>query len=123
MLDGMAYRVRFTDDPNGVLDRAGSFLASRPVEHNLIVSLLDARVARPAPGRYWIAEQDDEVVGVVFQSPTTYTASVTPMPPAAVDAAVAAIVEQGVTLPAVNGDAATSARFAGSWAERTQCPV
>ena len=33
---------------------------------------------------------------------------------------VEAVVDQGVTLPGVSGDAATAARFAGSWTERAK---
>ncbi len=40
------------------------------------------------------------------------------MGPRAVLAIVNAIVEDGVTLPGVNGDAATAASFAGQWSER-----
>lgn len=47
-------------------------------------------------------------------------ATLTPMPDDAVVAAVDAIVRAGVLLPGVNGDAATAARFAGHWTERTK---
>jgi predicted GNAT family acetyltransferase len=57
-------------------------------------------------------------VGVVFQSPLDYFASLTPMMPQAVAGMVAAIVEAGVVLPGVSGEAATTARFAGQWTER-----
>jgi len=66
---------------------------------------------------------DGRTVGVVFHSPSSYGALVTPTPDEAVIAAVDAIAEAGVTLPGVNGDAATAARFAGQWAERTRSPV
>jgi len=41
----------------------------------------------------------------------------------AVRATVDAIVDGGVELPGVNGDAATAAEFAGHWAERTRSPA
>jgi uncharacterized protein len=103
-----------------VLDRAGAFLASRPVEHNLILTLLHDRHAAPEPGRYWIVEAGGAVVGVVFQSPLDYGATLTPMPASAVVAAVDAIVGEGVALPDISGAAATAATFAGRWGERTK---
>jgi uncharacterized protein len=65
----MAIEVVFGEDPGWVLRKAGAFLASDPVRHNLILTLLHARVAYPEPGRYWVARDGDTVVGVVFQSP------------------------------------------------------
>lgn len=111
--------VRFSDDPSGVLEMAGGFLASDPVAHNLILSLLHARVAYPEPGRYWIVESGSRVAGVVLQSPTTFLATTTPMAAESVTAAVDAIVAEGVVLPGVNGEAGTAASFAGQWTERT----
>lgn len=113
----MTVTVVFSDEPRHVLDVAGGFLESSPVVHNLMLTLLHARVAVPETGRYWVATDGDEAVGVVFQSPAHYPAVVTPMPAEAVAATVAAIAEAGVELPGVNGDPATAARFAGAWTE------
>jgi hypothetical protein len=71
--------VLFSEDPAFVLRRAGVFLASQPVLHNLILSILHARVAQGDPGHYWIAIQRDDVVGIVVQSPLTFPATLTPM--------------------------------------------
>jgi GNAT superfamily N-acetyltransferase len=117
----MATTVRGTDDPKHVLDAAGGFLAKAPVLHNVILTLLHARIAHPEPGRYWIVETNRRVVGVVFRSPQHYIATITPMPSEAVTAAVEAIAGEGVLLPGVSGEATTTARFAGHWTERTQC--
>ena len=108
----------FSEDPAFVLRKADEFLSSEPVLHNLILSILHSRVAQRDPGRYWIALQEEETVGVVVQSPLEYPATLTPMGPRAVMALVYAIAEAGVTLPGVNGDAATAASFAGQWSER-----
>jgi GNAT superfamily N-acetyltransferase len=110
--------VRFTEDPSQVLEEAGAFLRREPVTHNLILSLLHLRVARPRPGRYWMVMEDGLVSGVVFQSPLDFGATITPMPLEAVVAVVDAITDRNVELPAVHGEAATAARFAGQWAER-----
>ena len=113
----MAVSVSCSDDPVAVLETAGEFLASRPVDHNVILTLLHTRAAHPAPGRYWIASEDDDVVGVVLQSPTDFPATVTPMLAPAIGAVVAAMADAAVDLPGVGGDAATAARFAGQWTE------
>jgi predicted GNAT family acetyltransferase len=114
----MEIKVLFSEDPSFVIRKADEFLSSEPVLHNLILSILHARVAQGDPGRYWIALRDDEAVGVVVQSPLEYPATLTPMGPRAVLAVVDAIAEAGVTLAGVNGDAATAASFAGQWSER-----
>ncbi len=114
----METRVTFCDDPAAVLSIAGKFLASQPVRHNIILSLLHARIAYPEPGRYWVGAQDSRIVGVVFQSPVTIAATLTPMEPEVTAAMVDAIAGAGVVLPGVNGEAATAANFAGQWTER-----
>jgi len=106
-------QVRFTDDPAEVLSAAGAFLRSEPVFHNLLLTLIQARIARPEPGRYWYSDD-----GVVFQSPLDFPATITPMRPEGIEAMVDAICDAGVALPGINGDAATAARFAGQWTER-----
>jgi len=116
----MATEVLFTADPAFVLKTAGEFLASQPVLHNLVLTILHARVAHPEPGRYWLAIQSGKVVGVVLQSPLTFAATLTPMPASAVEPVVAAIAAAGIALPGVNGDAATAAHFAGHWSEQSR---
>lgn len=116
----MSINVTFTDDPAHVLTDAHDFLASEPVLHNVILTLLHARVAHPEPGRYWVATDGGNAAGVVFQSPVTFFATITPMPADAVAALVDAVADAGVTLPGVIGDAATAARFAGQWTERNK---
>jgi len=116
----MAVEVRPTGDPELVLKDAGPFLASDPVRHNLILTLLYGRIEHPEPGRYWTVKVDGRAAGVVLQSPLHFAATVTPMADDAVTAVVDVIVDQGVELPGVNGEAATAARFAGHWTERTR---
>lgn len=117
----MSIEVEFHTDPAVVLHRAGGFLASKPVAHNLILTLLNTRAQHPEPGRYWVIGAGDAPVGVVFQSPLDFFATLTPMPPEAVDAAVCAISETPAELPGVSGEAATAARFAGQWTEQRKC--
>ena len=114
----MAVEVVFGEDPGWALHEAWEYLASDPVRHNLILTLLHARVAYPEPGRYWVVRDGGAAVGVAFQSPLDFFASFTPMGPESVAALAEAIVEAGVPLPGANGEAATAARFAGQWTER-----
>jgi predicted GNAT family acetyltransferase len=114
----MSIDVTLHDDPARALDEAGAFLRSRPVEHNLILTLLSQRISRPEPGRYWLALDGAEVVGVAFMSPIGFIVSLTPMASDAVEALVDAVVEQGEAPLGVSGEAATAAAFAGHWTER-----
>jgi uncharacterized protein len=113
----MDIQIVCSEDPAFILSEAGEFLASQPVLHNLILTILHARVAHPEPGRYWMARQQDKTVGVVLQSPLTFAATLTPMEQRVVPAMVEAIAKAGISLPGVNGDAATAASFAGQWSE------
>jgi len=115
--------ILFTEEPGVVLKTAGEFLASQPVLHNLILSLLYARIAHPEPGRYWLATEQEKVVGVVFQSPLNFAATLSPMDVRVVEAMVGAIAEAGISLPGVNGDATTAANFAGYWSEQRKSVV
>jgi len=56
----MEFKVLFSEDPAFVLSRAGGFLSSQPVLHNLVLSILHARVAQGDPGRYWRAIRTDD---------------------------------------------------------------
>lgn len=116
----MELKVVFTEDPAFVLGKAGVFLSSQPVLHNLVLSILDARVAHRDPGRYWMAIQRDDTLGVAVQSPLTFSALLTPMKAPVTTAMADAIAEAGVVLPGITADAATAATFAGQWSERSK---
>jgi GNAT superfamily N-acetyltransferase len=115
----MSLTVESAADASSVLKAAGGFLSSRPIEHNLVLTLLHERAAHAVPGRYWIARDGTEVRGVVFQSPLDFPATVTPMEAAVAQAIAEAASADGVELPGVNGEAATAAAFAGHWTELT----
>ena len=119
----MAIEVSFSDDAGWVLDKAKVFLSSRPVHNNLILTLLHARVTHWTPGRYWVATDENAVVGVVFQSPLSFRAIVAPMEPKVVPPMVDAISDAKIKLPGVVGDVATAAHFAGQWTERQKSSV
>src|SRR5215467_1794700 len=110
--------IRASEDPGLVLTAARDFLLSRPVLNNLILSLLEARVADPKPGRYWLASRNGVVAGVAFQSPLTYPIQLTPMETDTTVAMAEAIANSGANLPGAAGEAATAACFAGQWTEQ-----
>ncbi|HEY3840279.1 MAG TPA: GNAT family N-acetyltransferase [Bryobacteraceae bacterium] len=114
----MAVTVGMLDDPAAIMRVAGQFLLSKPVLHNVILTLLETRMANPEVGRYWVASCESRVTGMVFQSPVNFPPTLTPMEPSTIEAMVDAIGAAGISLPGVNGEAATTARFAGQWTER-----
>ena len=119
----MGIEVFFSDDASWVMNEARVFLSSEPVDHNLILTLLHTRIARCEPGRYWVATNSNEIVGVVVQSPLNSRVLITPMTSEVVFAVVNAISDANIALPGVAGEAATTACFAGEWAERHKSPV
>jgi uncharacterized protein len=119
----MDVQVEFYEDPVSVLSRAGEFLASQPVLHNLILTILHARVAQPEPGRYWVATEQESVVGVALQSPLAFAATLTPMDKRVATTVADAIAEADISLPGISGEAATAAAFAGHWSERRKSAV
>jgi hypothetical protein len=114
----MEIEISFGTDAAIVLSKAGEFLGSQPVLHNVMLTILHGRITQPEPGRYWVAMRGGKTVGVVLQSPLSYAAALTPMEPPVVAAVVEAITEAGVSLPGVGGEAATAANFAGHWTEK-----
>jgi uncharacterized protein len=112
------YVVHRSDQVGSVAQAARDFLESRPVAHNLILTILRDRIARPEPGRYWWITENGVVRGVALQSPLTFRAAVTPVPLDAVGALVDAVAADAPTLPGIGGEAATAAAFAGAWTER-----
>ncbi|MGZ6998032.1 MAG: GNAT family N-acetyltransferase [Acidimicrobiia bacterium] len=106
-------------DPLDVLDRAGTHLARDPVRHNLVATLLRRCAELGQSGRFWIAHTEG-VDGIVFQWPVHFFAAATPMTDATITAMVDVIVDGGTILPGINAEAATAARFAGHWSERTR---
>jgi hypothetical protein len=113
----VSYHVELFLNAAETLRHAAAHLEARPAEHNLILTLLQQRADSGDAGRYWIVRQESEVVGVVVQSPLTFIAALSPMGPDAARRAAGVIARSGVSLPGVQGDAATAAAFAGHWAE------
>ncbi len=88
-----------------------------------MLTILHDRIARPEPGHYWIVSDDDAVLGVALQSPTSFFATITPMDRGHVTALAEAVALAAPGLPGINGEAGTTAAFAGHWAEIRRTPV
>ena len=115
--------VRSTADAGTALAEAGDFLRARPVENNLVLTLLGQRVAKADHGRYWWAGRGGDVVGFALLSPRSFRAVVSPAGVEVVDALVECMAEEAPGLPELISDAATAAAFAGRWAERRRVPA
>src|SRR5690348_13332057 len=105
----MAIEVQKLSDPDEVLHAAKAFLMTQPVRHNVILTLLYGRRRRPEPGRYWVVFEDGGPVGVAFQSPLDFEATITPVSVPAAQALAAAMAGEDPALPGVNGEAASAA--------------
>jgi uncharacterized protein len=115
--------VRCTDDPAAARRAGEAFLVSRPIEHNVILTILRRRIADPMPGRYCWVEDQNAVVGLALWSPLSFHSAITPMAALVVEALVEVMSGQMPELPGVAGEAASAASFAGSWAERRRTPA
>lgn len=113
----MTYTTLATDDPHETLHLAGDFLRGEPVLHNVLLTLLMARVDTAEAGRYWIVREGDAVVGVMLQSPPTFPATLSPLRGDCVRSIVETAAAEGINLPGITGEAASVARFAGEWTE------
>jgi ribosomal protein S18 acetylase RimI-like enzyme len=113
----MAVTAEATDDPSLAFDTCRAFLESRPVEHNIALTIVHERVAHPHEGRYWWTVEADRVSGYAWQSPVTFSAGLTPMSVPAVIALATRVSLDAPGLPGVIAEAGTAAAFAGRWTE------
>jgi GNAT superfamily N-acetyltransferase len=116
----MDVEVLLAEDPAQILREARPYLAREPVRSNLILTVLSARIARPEPGRYWLARLKNNVVGLVFQSPLNYRAVLSPMTLDVAAKMADAVAFSPFAIPGCMGEAAVAARFAGQWSEHTK---
>lgn len=118
------YTVEQTDDAAEAWERSGPFLARRPVEHNLALSIVDQRRGSGEPGRYWsVVDHDDVVVGFALLSPLDFYAVLADFPANAAPALVDAVVTEAPGLRGAHGEAGTVAVFGGHWSERPGATV
>jgi GNAT superfamily N-acetyltransferase len=119
----MALDVGHSTDPAVAIAAVGDFLATRPVEHNIHLTVLHARIGEDVPGHYWWVERDGTTIAYAFQSPLSFTLGTTPMDRETTELLVDTITATAPDLPGVIGDATTAAAFAATWAERVHVPA
>jgi ribosomal protein S18 acetylase RimI-like enzyme len=117
------YEVRTEEDEAVVLDATSTFLASRPVDHNVVATVLTDVAPYTGVGRYWWVSDGDQVAAVAISVPAGHRAALTAVSTHAVDALGDAMAEDQAELPGVVGEAGAASRFAGRWAERRRLPV
>ena len=102
------------DDANDALERARPYLAARPVEHNLLLTILDQSIEFSLGGAFWLVVDESEVVGFALESPPGMGAVLASMP-----ASTCKLLAESVTtqLRRVVGEAGAAAAFAGRWTE------
>jgi RimJ/RimL family protein N-acetyltransferase len=120
---GKQIEIKTSDDAAPVLSAAEAFLNRTPVEHNLVLTLLNERAHHPEPGRYWTVLVNDQVVGLALQSPPTIPAVVTEVPLECIEKLAETIAADRPDLPGIFGEAGIAARFTGCWAEKLKIPV
>lgn len=117
----MTPKIERVEHPAAFRERVADFLAARPVEHNLLATLLAQRAERPAEGAYWLAAAEDgSVCGVALQSPFLRPINLSVMAPEVAVAMAAAIAAEDIRPPGATGVADTAARFTGEWTERRE---
>ncbi len=116
----MAIAVEIFRERPPALERAREFLEADPVANNVFLTLLNLPDSRRVESRYVVACEEDSVVGVLFQSPVTFMATITAMTGRVVEAVVRAVAAEPPGLPSVVGEAGSAALLAGQWTETTK---
>jgi len=95
-------------------ERAGAFLDLRPVQHNLLLTILEQSIEHSLGGTFWLVVDGPDVVGFALESPPGFGAVLAPMP-----AGMCHLLAESMTTAVshVVGEAAAAAAFAGRWTE------
>jgi predicted GNAT family acetyltransferase len=101
-------------DANAALERARPFLTARPVEHNLLLTIIGQSIEFSLGGTFWLVVDDTGVIGFALESPPGMGAVLAPMPVSACHLLAESITRP---LPRVVGEAGAAAAFAGRWTE------
>ena len=95
------------EDASEALERARPFLTARPVEHNLLLTIIDQSIEFSLGGTFWLVVDDSEVVGFALESPPGMGAVLASMP----TSACKLLAESATThLSRVVGEAGAAAR-------------
>jgi predicted GNAT family acetyltransferase len=106
--------VRY-DSPCEAREHAQKYLALDTLRNTLVLTILDARIADAQPGRYWVAVENGQVVGVGLQAPLERPLVLSVMPLDTAAKLAIGIAKESVELAGVTGEAQNASRFAGEW--------
>jgi GNAT superfamily N-acetyltransferase len=112
-----------TTDAGLAMEAAGPLLARDPVRNHLVLRLLEERAFHPSEGRYFMVMEGGRAVGLLFQSPLTMHAALTPPPNQHFESLIKEVGGAAPELPGVFATASAASRFAGGWAELMKTPV
>jgi predicted GNAT family acetyltransferase len=115
-----SFQVEAATDAATAIARAGRLLSARPIELNVIWSVMKRQADSGGVGRYWLLTTDGEVAGIVIESPPGQSAGISPMPRDHSDALARAIAGAGYRLSGISGEAPTASAFAGCWTEQVK---
>jgi GNAT superfamily N-acetyltransferase len=116
----MSLQIIELRDPVDAYELAREFLLARPIEHNLLLTILQQSREFALGGRFWVVREGTEVVGFALESPVGMGAVLAPMPADSCRLLAETIAEP---LPRVLGEAGGAAAFAGRWSERRSISV
>jgi ribosomal protein S18 acetylase RimI-like enzyme len=101
-------------DATKARERASAFLSASPVQHNLLLTILEQSIEHSLGGTFWLVVDGSDVVGFALEAPPGMGAVLAPMP-----ASMCHLLAESITrpLPHVVGEAGAAAAFAGRWTE------
>jgi predicted GNAT family acetyltransferase len=115
-------RVRRIDDVGGFMALADPVLMRDEARHNLHLGTLATLRDRPdvyAERRFWIVEQDDDVVGVALRTPPFRLLVAQSTHDGALEALADHLVAGNIHVPGVVAAEPEASRFANAWSART----
>jgi predicted GNAT family acetyltransferase len=101
-------------DARAARERAGAFLGAEPVQHNLLLTILEQSIKHSLGGNFWLVVDGSDVIGFALESPPGFGVVLAPMP-----ASTCYRLAESITsaVPRVMGEAGAAAAFAGRWTE------
>ncbi len=101
-------------DARAARERAAAFLTANPVQHNLLLTILEQSIEHALGGTFWVVVEGPDVVGFALESPPGFGAVLAPMAAGACHLLAESI---STAVPHVVAEAGAAAAFAGRWTE------
>ncbi|MCG9127124.1 hypothetical protein JT359_05925 [Candidatus Poribacteria bacterium] len=116
----MEFDIKYTDDPEVLLNETKEYLNSDPLRNNLILTILDSTLKIQNNARYWYVKNNTNVVGVFVQPSIDSRGIISTIPTEAVRFLADTLSDGGIVLPGIVGEVSTVAVFAGEWADKNK---